>query len=27
VVQETTSGPGDRVGLANPARSKVEQRT
>jgi hypothetical protein len=27
VVQETTSGPGDRVGSANPARSKVEQRT
>ena len=27
VVQETTSGPGDRAGLANPARSKVEQRT
>src|SRR4051794_14972116 len=27
VVQETTSDPGDRVGSANPARSKVEQRT
>src|SRR4051794_29889332 len=27
VVQETTSGPGDRTGSANPARSKVEQRT
>ena len=27
MVQETTSDPGDRVGSANPARSKVEQRT
>jgi hypothetical protein len=26
-VQETTSGPGNRIGSANPARSKVEQRT
>jgi len=24
VVQETTSGPGDRTGLANPGRSKAE---